>query len=602
VTRILLLYGLSGFVSLGYQVAWFRIVTDWFGSTNITFALVIVNFIGGLAVGSLTSRRTSDFLSRRLGLAGGLRIYGVFELLVAASIALSFVAGALPADLWGSFPYRASDGIWTLTLGYRLFQAAIASAAVFLPCMFMGATFPLLCERLAEHPRAARLPAALYAWNTLGACSGVLACQFLLLPRLGHDVTLALMAGINTLLGLTFLVWRPDTGRRDAQLQLHGEPDHATPAATPAALLALVTLGGFLAGALEGDLFKRVTFVIALNPGATMSFISFWAILGIFLASAAVHRARGLRLSHIRVAFVLAALYCALVWPQIDTIRDFVEASVTPADVEIATTLEGFRNLQFPGTLVQLLVFVGILVFPPYFLVSLLLPYVCTQLQGERTHLGLAYGLNTGAFCLGLLGFVLIAPMVNIFYSLKLFPVVFAGGAIWLFLVHPGRPLARWKPAALLAGLGAALLLVSSDFDRSFFRPGSPPAIYPVRAVKSDGAHTTFVVEMAGSPRLFFGRLQMSATNLRAQSYMRLMAHFPLLLHENPEKALLICLGAGNTGSAIARHPSIRQIDVVDLNPKVFETVPEFAETHHDLHLDPRVRFIADDGRSTSWI
>ena len=60
--RVLLFYALSGFISLAYQVAWFRIVTDWFGSTNFTFALVVVNFIGGLSAGALASRRTTSWL------------------------------------------------------------------------------------------------------------------------------------------------------------------------------------------------------------------------------------------------------------------------------------------------------------------------------------------------------------------------------------------------------------------------------------------------------------------------------------------------------------------------------------------------------------
>jgi hypothetical protein len=49
---ILPFYALSGFVSLGYQVAWFRYFTDWFGSTNLTFALVVCSFIGGLGTDS----------------------------------------------------------------------------------------------------------------------------------------------------------------------------------------------------------------------------------------------------------------------------------------------------------------------------------------------------------------------------------------------------------------------------------------------------------------------------------------------------------------------------------------------------------------------
>ena len=41
-----------GLPAVSVQVAWFRIFTDWFGSTNTTFALVVANFIGGLAVGA----------------------------------------------------------------------------------------------------------------------------------------------------------------------------------------------------------------------------------------------------------------------------------------------------------------------------------------------------------------------------------------------------------------------------------------------------------------------------------------------------------------------------------------------------------------------
>lgn len=598
-TRILLFYALSGFFSLGYQVAWFRIVTDWFGSTNFTFALVVVNFIGGLAVGALASRRATSFLVRRLNLGEGLKVYGLVELLVAASILLTFVAGLVPADLWGSFPYYERDGIWVHTWGYRIFQGLTAATCVFVPCFFMGVTFPLLCDRFCGHPRGARFPAALYAWNTLGACSGVLACQFLLLPRLGHGATLWLMAALNALLGGYFLSTRADFGLAGPSRAAAQRPQAPSrPSATPGALLVLVTLGGFLSGALEGDLFKRITFVVELNPGATMSLISFWAILAIFLASAAVHRFAWLRLSHIKIAFALAALYCLLDWPCVDAIRDFVESKVMPVPVEIERTLEGFRNLQFPSSLVQLLAFVGILTFPPYFLVSLLLPYACNQLQGERRHLGLAYGLNTLAFCVGLLGFVLIAPRVNLFYSLKLFTTIFGLSAAWLFVVREARPLVLWKPLGLLGALAAASLVVPADVDPSFFRKGTPPALHPIRAVKSNGANTTFVVDVMGSPTLFFGRLKMSATNLRARTYMRLMAHFPLLLNPRPEKALLICLGVGNTGSAIASHDTIRQIDVVELNEKIFETAPEFASIHRDFHLDPRVRFIHDDGRN----
>ena len=72
---VFLLYALSGFVSLGYQVAWYRIYVDRFGSTNLTFVLVLCSFIGGLGAGALISRRLTDRL-RSLGLVDGLRANG----------------------------------------------------------------------------------------------------------------------------------------------------------------------------------------------------------------------------------------------------------------------------------------------------------------------------------------------------------------------------------------------------------------------------------------------------------------------------------------------------------------------------------------------
>ncbi len=451
--RVLLAYAISGFVSLAYQVAWFRIFNDRFGSTNVTFALVVANFIGGLAVGSIASRRVSRLWARLPGLSEGLRVYGAFELAVALAIGITFATAYLPGDLWGHFPYVLKDGIWEHTIRYRLFEAAAAAACVFVPCFFMGVTYPLLCDRFRAHPSGARFPAALYAWNTLGACSGVLACQFLFLPHLGHDATLAWTAGANALLGAAFLLVpgcvRAGPGAGAAPpapfsppASVEGDGVASEKRARPLALLAMVSVGGFLAGALEADLFKRITFVIELNPGATMSFISFWAILAIFLASAGVRRLPRLPLLAIKIAFALGAVYCAATWLAIDGIRDFVEATVTPVPVPIQANLEGMRNLDFPSHLAQLWVFTGILVFPPYFAVSLLLPAVCNELQRRGGHLGLAYGLNTVAFCLGFLAFMLFVPALgNVFHAFKLFGVVFALCAAWLFVLRESRPL-----------------------------------------------------------------------------------------------------------------------------------------------------------------
>ncbi len=594
--RVFLVYALSGFVALGYQVVWFRLFPDWFGSTSLSFALVACNFIGGLGAGSLASRPITKWIARVAGITDALRLYGMIELLVAVAAALTLLAGHLPADLWGNFPYHVHDGIWVQNPGYRFGQLAVAVSCVFAPCFLMGTTFPLLSQVFLDAPGGSRFPAALYGWNTFGACAGVLACQFLLLPSIGHSSTFRLMLGLNLGIAGFFLI----TGRGDLPVaSLAPDPasqnvKHAT-IPTAANLTLLVTcavLSGLLAGALEGDMFKRVNLVVSNSPGALGPAISFWAILGIFLASTFVWNATRLRMIHIKIAFVSAAIYLYVAWwLMYPSVINRLESRYTPINQL------GMIN-NFPDSVAELFVFVGGCVFVPYLLVSLLLPYVCNQVQMRRMHLGLAYGLNTVAFCIGLIVFTLLAPRVNIFYSLKLLWVLMGCGVALLLVLSERRGVRWWQPAIAAAAFLAGCIVTPSDFDASYLMPDSIQTRYPMSNLKSNGTDTSYVVRAPNGAFLFFGNTSMSGTVLPSQIYMRLMAHVPLLLQANPVRALVICFGIGNTASAIATHGSIRHLDIVDLNRNVFETAPEFASTNLEVYRDPRVRLINDDGRS----
>ena len=371
--RVFPLYALSGFISLGYQVAWFRICIDWFGSTNLTFALVVCNFIGGLGCGALLSQRITRLLAGRTGIGDKLRLYGLIELLVGVSALVTVAAEYLPADLWGSFPYHLNDGIWVQAIHYQIAQGAIAAISLFLPCLFMGVTFPLLCDIFRSIPRNGRLPSVLYAWNTIGACIGVLACQFILIPGIGHQPTFWLMAGLNILLGLYFLA----SGGAPASDEVADAacatfPSAGAPPRSGSALIACAALSGLLAGALEGDMFKRIDFIVVLSPGATMSFISFWAVLGIFLASIIVRHIERIRLAHIKGAYGLAALYYFALWRFSDELTYLVG---NPPDVR------GVHH--FPVSLSQLFVYTGIYVLPSYLLD---LPTPALRLQSTTGH------------------------------------------------------------------------------------------------------------------------------------------------------------------------------------------------------------------------
>lgn len=588
--RVCALYALSGFVSLAYQVTWFRLYVDFFGSTNLTFILVLSNFIGGLGSGALVSRPFTRWLQRVSGLADSFRLYGAIELLVTATVPLTVLTGYATGGLWGPFPYILSDGAYIQSLAYQFAKVGLATFSIFIPCFFMGVTFPLLCDVFRNEPR---FPSRLYAWNTLGACSGVLVCQFLFIPWIGDASTFWLAMTLNAMIGVYFIATGGSPADAPEALNDRSEPGSAPSSHTAnlSFLLTCAVLSGFLAGAIEGDMFRRLKF-IGYHATSAMSFASFWAILAIFLASLTVRLSPRLRFFHIKLAFALALVCYSAIGYFAYTIHDWTVSLVTPADAITSWAL------FFPMSPIQVLLFAGVVVFPAYFLISLLLPYVCNALQSSGEHLGIAYGLNTVSFCLGIITFTWLTPAVSVFYSMKLMMIVFAIGIVFLSTLSENRRISLWQPLVAVASILAAFLFTPSDFDRDLLDPRGPQSQYPMRAMRSDGAMTTYVIAAPGGDLLFYDNMSLSNTQSTSQVYMRLMAHFPLLAHPNPKTALLICYGVGNTASAIATHDTIDRIDVVELNRNVISTASEFGQTTGNVHADPRIHFIHDDGRN----
>jgi spermidine synthase len=303
----------------------------------------------------------------------------------------------------------------------------------------------------------------------------------------------------------------------------------------------------------------------------------------------------------VRLAILGALVVHAATWHWLPEIREWFNARYAAwLAGHLTAHPELAKATVYPlsGSLPLLLAFTGVVVFPAYYLVSLLLPTVCNAVHGERDHLGRAYGVNTLAFCVGAVSFTWIAPGVNLFYAVKLLFVVVATAAGVALTLRPGAPVSRVALGVALFVVCVGVFAVPRGFDPSFFPADELPARHPVRALKSDGTHTTYVVEDPEGDVLYFDSHPMSGTGLLAQRYMRLMAHVPLLAQSDPRRALLICFGVGNTARAIAAHESIETIDIVDLNDRVFETAVEFSKVNARVYEDPRVRMIHDDGRS----
>lgn len=196
---LLLLYALSGFAAMAYQVAWTRALILSLGSSTYSFSLIVSCYIFGLATGSLLMTPLADRLRRPLAVTGALQ----------AVIALSAL---FVVPLFGKLPEvvaSATSAEGTTFRDVLLVEAGWVFGLLIVPTLCMGALLPLICRIYAPSAgQAGRSVGDVYAANTLGTILGAAVAGFVLIPwrPVGMEHTIHVASGLNLLVGSVFLL------------------------------------------------------------------------------------------------------------------------------------------------------------------------------------------------------------------------------------------------------------------------------------------------------------------------------------------------------------------------------------------------------------
>ncbi len=174
----LLIFAVSGFSAMAYEVIWTRLLGLVIGPTTYSFTLVIASFIVGLAVGSLY-----------FGLLGD-RVKGVFSLLVGTQLCAACLA-LLVSQFFGNSQFFFAKLIYTFRDQFHemiVLQFIIIFLVILGPTVLLGATFPLVNRIYARSiPVLGKSIGTAYALNTVGAILGSVAAGFILIPWLGKE-------------------------------------------------------------------------------------------------------------------------------------------------------------------------------------------------------------------------------------------------------------------------------------------------------------------------------------------------------------------------------------------------------------------------------
>jgi spermidine synthase len=194
---ILAVFTLSGVVSMALEVVWFRVLTLFLRPTVYGFSVMLATILAGISIGSYIATPLLGRRFRWMTLLAGL------ELAIGIAIVLSF----RPLVYLNQVTGELAPALSRVMPEYLVYPIAGSLLAIFPTALLMGVAFPIGLRLWADGSRhTAERVGLFYSLNVAGAIVGSLAGGFVLLPRLGSEGSLVLLAALSFCSGLALLI------------------------------------------------------------------------------------------------------------------------------------------------------------------------------------------------------------------------------------------------------------------------------------------------------------------------------------------------------------------------------------------------------------
>lgn len=609
------LFLFSGITALIYEVVWTRMLALVFGHTVFSVSIVLAAFMAGLGFGSYFFGYSIDRFENRTNHLNGdsldetsseywsasktLLSYGFIEILIFLiclivslvlfkfSIVYSWLSSFLPES----------------AVIQNAVKSLLAFGLMFVPASLMGATLPIISKYyITDNNKLGSQVAILYGVNTLGAAFGCMLTGFFLIPTFGVLQTALSAALLNLFIGISAIrIYQESPGTSHNFSLPHFIMPSFKWGQEQKVWMVVSFMCGFSALAYEVLWTRLLVFSISSTV------YSFSMMLGVFLL--------GLMLGSWLVVIVFRSnvdLRMVLICLQAG-IGFYVIVSLYNMNLLLSAPWNSY-NLQKP-----------LAVFGRYFFDSsalMLLPTVALGMSfpilvkmisrgyeyiGEG--IGIIYGMNTlGAIFGSLLTGFLLLPRLGAQQSLLLVATLNLLMMMYLFRTSDYlTSTLRKTMTVVLAGIILAVNVgMPSDLLNQFFMRDSAGRkdISKLLYFKEGLTDTVAVFKDnygtidPEAKRLVTNGLSMSAVNYIASRYMKLLAHIPILLKDNPEDVLVVCFGTGQTAGAAAIHPKVKSVDSVDLSESIVKAGNLFSSQNYNVLKNERVNIVIQDGRN----
>jgi len=557
------LFLISGMPALIYQVVWQRTLFSIYGVNAESVAIVVSAFMLGLGLGSLAGGWISARFPRQ-----GILFFGLAELGIA---------------LFGLFSLHIFRWAAVYTAGANLPAVVVFSFALLLiPTMLMGATLPILVEYLVRRSGLVGASVSrLYFVNTLGSAIACYFCAMFLMRELGQAGSVAIAAGLNTIVGGTAYLYGRRGGTAFASVSIP-QPLAArgnSPIKLPMAMF-LAGVSGFLALGFEIAWFRVFSMATADRAPA------FALLLSTFLAG------------------IAAGAYLSEKFTERATPNKVVQS------IGVLLLLAGGISAYLPALVAAARVhgWYFLVSAPAFFLTAALLgsvlPLLC-QLSvpaDEKAGSGvsLVYVSNILGSVLGSLGigFVLMNHFGLRQISMQLGIATVLTGGMVLFIVRRESNFPKVRAVLVFVVALAAVPLASPRFDLLYEKLTFGNRLEPRTTFAHVVENRNGVIGITREAAVFGGGVYDGYFRIDPSHDSNLIIRALALsaFHPNLKHMLMIGLSSGSWGQVFANHPQLESLDIVEINPGYLQLIPQYAVVS-SLLQNPKVHIYIDDGR-----
>jgi predicted membrane-bound spermidine synthase len=589
----------SGFAGLIYESVWTHYLKLYLGHAAYAQSLVLIVFMGGMALGAAFCARISTRIRNPLA------AYAVIEAAIGLC-ALVFHEVFVAATDWSYTSLLPALGVDWLALAAKL---SVACALILPQSILLGATFPLMSAGLVRTTNSETRPvlgepiAMLYFANSLGAAAGVLTSGFVLIAWVGLPGTLRTAGIINLVLAAVIaLLARPASASPPI-------PARSENGKHPANLLLTVALLTGLASFIYEICWIRMLSLVLGASTHSFELMLSTFILGLALGGLAVRRLVDSAavperlLGWVQVAMGLLALATLPVYDRSFELMEYFMKGLARTDA-------GYLFFNLAGQGVSALV-----MLPATFCAGMTLPLITGALlrrgAGERA-IGQVYAANT----LGAIGGVLLAvhlglPLLGLKGTLIVGAVIDA--ALGLMLLYRYTP-QRWQFSASAAACALAFAPVMLVFELNVnkmtagvFRHGDLASSLDAEILfnKDGKTSTVHLVRYTDATSIRTNGKSDGSINLNPEGArgsdeitMVLTGAVPLAIKPDAKTAAVIGIGTGLTMHTLLQDLSLEAVETVEIEAAMAEAARGFAPRNNAAFLDPRGKIWIDDAKT----